>query len=222
MGKPMRTAFILAAMMSASIAATACGQSPGQDPFVFVAETDENGSRPAPGTFVWYLLPMSIRPTGTSVSGIRLSQINAWRTRQAQDRPAIDVQPWCFANALSDRSFTSSSEVVQANIESSFRDNPEHRFRLRGRFTGENELLALVGHYEECDGETGSFIMLLDDAAAPPRLVHVDDLPYVSGLQYMRLVDGDLTVSTCFECGDVTGYFYDRRRGRFYWESLGD
>ena len=197
-------------------------QSPGQDPFVFVSATERHGSRPGPATMAWYLLPMSIRPTGTSVAGVPLSAINAWREEHLRGRPAIDVEPWCFANALSERSFASPDRTVQANIDQSFRDNPDHRFRLRGRFTGTDELLAIVGHREDCAGETGSFIMLVDDASAPPRVAYVDELPYESGLHFMRLVDGDITVSTCFECGDVTGFFYDARRRRFYWEALGD
>ena len=111
---------------------------------------------------------------------------------------------------------------MQAGIERSFADNPDHHFQLRGRFTGANELTAIVGHYEICGGEKGSFILLTDQASAPPVIVYVDALPLVSALQYMRLVDGAITVSTCFECGDVTGLFYDRRRRRFYWEALGD
>ena len=64
--------------------------------------------------------------------------------------------------------------------------------------------------------------MIVDTSTQPSNIVHIDTLPYISGLQYMRLVDGQITVSTCFECGDVTGLFYDAGRHRWYWEALGD
>jgi len=217
-----RFATLAAAMMLGSLAGSAVAQEPGHDPFVFVSDVDENGSRVNSINFAWYLLPMTIRATGTSVAGVPIATINSFREHQMEARPAITVERWCFANVLSERSYTSVSRVVQANIEQSFHDNPDHHFQLRGRFTGQSELLALVGHYEECSGERGSFIALLDTSASPTRIVFVDGLPLVSGFQYMRLVDGAITVSTCFECGDVTGLFYDSRRRRFYWEALGD
>lgn len=219
----MRWNVLLASALAvAARAAPAAAQTPGRDPFVFVSDRQEDGSRVNPDTLAWYLLPMAIRPTGSEVAGLPIAAINAFRRSQFVGRPAITVERWCFANALSARSFVSSNRVVQANIERSFASNPDHSFRLRGRFTGGNELVAIVGHYEECTGDKGSFILLIDPAASAPGIVHVDVLPLASGLQYMRLVDGNITVSTCFECGDVTGLFYDRRRRRFYWEALGD
>jgi hypothetical protein len=206
----------------AASAVPGLAQTEGGDPFVFVSDREEDGSPANPATLAWYLLPMTIRPTGTVVAGVTISTINQVRQRQAANRPAITVEPWCFANRLSDRSFVSSSRAVQTSIDQSFERNPDHRFQLHGRFTGGNELTAVVGHYQLCAGDTGSFILLVDPATSPPSLLYVDGLPYVSGLQYMRLVDGDITVSTCFECGDVTGLFYDQRRRKFYWEALGD
>ena len=209
-------------MILAAWAAPALAQTEGGDPFVFVSDRVEDGSPANPATLAWYLLPMTIRPTGTVVAGVPISTINEVRQRQAANQPAITVEPWCFANRLSDRSFVSSSRAVQMSIEQTFARNPDHRFQLRGRFTGGNELTAVVGHYQLCAGDTGSFILLVDPATSPPSLLYADGLPYVSGLQYMRLVDGDIVVSTCFECGDATGLFYDQRRRRFYWEALGD
>jgi hypothetical protein len=66
------------------------------------------------------------------------------------------------------------------------------------------------------------FIMLLDNSGSTPSIVHVDFLPYKSALQYMWLLNGNIAVSTCFDCGDVSGLFYDTGRRRWYWEMLGD
>lgn len=222
LGPEMRRNIHLAAALTITALAAPAVAQQGRDPFVFVSDRERNGSQADPTTLAWYLLPMAIRPTGTTVAGVPVSAIDELRQRQLEDRPAIAVESWCFANALSDRSFVSSSRVVQTHIEQSFANNPDHHFQLRGRFTGGNELTAIVGHFETCGGETGSFIVLMDQATSPPSLAHVDVLPYISGLQYMRLVDGHITVSTCFECGDVNGLFYDQRRRRFYWEALGD
>jgi hypothetical protein len=220
----MRRLMPFAALAAAAVLApSALAQKPGSDPFVFVSDKEKDGSPADPSTLAWYLLPMTIRPDGTSVAGVSISAINRFRVQSVSSRPAISVEPWCFANALSDRSFVSVDRKVQAAIDDSFTRNRDHRFQLRGRFTGGPELLATVGHFQECDGgETGSFIILTNPATSPPRVVYVDVLPFVSGFQYMRLVDGDITVSTCFECGDVTGFFYDQRRRKFYWEALGD
>lgn len=217
-----RTLLISSALIF-STTLPAKAQTSGGDPYVFVSDRNADGT-PAAANSAWYLLQMTIRPTGTVVAGVPVSAINSFRQREMAERPAISVTPWCFANALSEHSFVSSNRAIQGDIEQTFARNPDHHFQLRGRFTNGNELLAVVGHFEECDGdrEKGSFIMLLDPSISPARIVYVDTLPYVSGLQYLRLVDGNITVSTCFECGDVTGLFYDQRRSRFYWESLGD
>ena len=211
-----------AALSLAGMFGEAVAQSPGGDPFVFVSAVQEDGSSPEAGAFVWYMLPMSIRPTGTSVAGLPIAAINGFRARQDADPYAGPADPWCFANILSEQSYASTNPVVQADIEASFRNNPDHHFQLRGRFTGQNELSAVIGHAAECDGDKVGFVLLVDPSTTPATLIHVDSLPFESGLQYMRLVDARLTVSTCFECDDLTGLFYDRRRRRFSWQALGD
>lgn len=203
------------------------GATPGEaqqggDPFVFVSERPRFGLTTSSSGDLWYSLPMEIRPTGSSVASVPLSAINAHLEQRQQIRPSAPAEPWCYANALSERSFISASRRVQQNIEQVFRENPDHHFQLRGRFTGAGELVATVGHFEKCAGGTGSFILITDPASTPHRVVFVDVLPYESGLQYMRLLNGGITVSTCFWCGDVMGLFYDARRQTFYWEALGD
>ena len=215
-------AMLAAAALFVGTVFPAAAQTAGTDPFVFVSEIEHDGTRVTANGPRWYLLDMTIRPTGTSVAGVPISAVNAFLERQLADRPAITPERWCFANALSQRSYVSANRHVQANIDELFRENPEARFQMRGRFTGEGELLALVGHYEDCGGEAHGFIMILETSGPTPTIVHVDTLPYVSGLQYMRMVDGNITVSTCFECGDVSGLFFDPRRRRWYWEALGD
>jgi hypothetical protein len=199
----------------------ALAQVRGQDPFVFVGEL-RGGARPDPANTAWHLRPMSIRPTGKSVGGFSLAAINAARALEERRRKVLPAGRWCFANALSERSYSSPSPAVQREIARSFRDNPQYRFALRGRFTGAGEMLALVGHFQACGGKIGSFILVIDRSGARPRIAYVDALPYESGLQIMRLVNGNITISTCFACGDVTGLFYDARRRRWYWDVLGE
>jgi hypothetical protein len=214
--------FALLGLLLSSLAAPSAAQTAASDPFVTVSDIGEDGSPADINTTSWWLLRMTIRPTGTAVLGIPIAAINAFRARQPGQGPALAGDRWCHANALSDRSFASENRAVQAAIERSFRENPDHRFVLRGRFAGGNELLAAIGHFAKCSGGTGSFIMLVDPATTPARIVYADVLPYESGLQFMRLVEGRITVSTCFECGDVSGLFYNPRRRRFSWRALGD
>jgi hypothetical protein len=196
---------------SAALAGPPPALEVGRDPFIFVARTDENGGTGA--GLAWWLLGSTIRPTGTAVAGITLARINS-ELGAAADH-------WCHANALTANSFVSQFAPIQDQIDATMRTHGPSPFRATGAFTGGPALDAVVGDFETCDGQTGAFLLITDRTEPEHRIIYIHAFDW-RGLIHVR-TDGDsLVVSSCFECGHAEGLFYDRARGRFYWQSLGD
>lgn len=128
------------------------------DPFVFVLENKRSANH------AWWIKPVSVHPTGASVSGVDLKDINEYRADSFSD--------WCYANALTRRSFSSPDESIRAEIEVSMWDENLPGFQASGAFTGEGEQDAVVGFFQSCDGHQGSFLMITD-RSKPKKIVYL-------------------------------------------------
>lgn len=189
-------------------------QVPGpHDPFVFVSSLSGDGASVSTNE-AWWLRFMFIRPMGTSVSGVTVARIN-------QQRPGTALSEWCFADALSPKSFTTNLRDVQIEIERSMADTASAKFAVSGSFTGGPPLDAVVGNYETCDRQHGAFL-LITDRSPTPQIVYFYEWENWKGLIWLRYEQEALHVGSCFECGHVESLFYDPRRTRFYWENTGD
>lgn len=186
----------------------AAAQQAPASPFIYVLPA------PTDGNVAWWLNTSIIRPMGTVVSGVSVDRLNAHREDAA-------TGPWCFADALSNRSFASPVREIQLEIDASMADGAVANFAVSGAFTGGMMLDAVVGNYETCDGHVGAFI-LITDRAPTPDIVYLDEWENWRGLIWLRHGDDALVVGSCFECGHADSLFYDSRRRRFYWESTGD
>lgn len=181
------------------------------DPFIFATGLSEDGT---PSTNeAWWLRFMVIRPMGTSVSGVTLARINEKRGMAATE--------WCFADALSSKSFASVHREVQIEIDQSMSNKESANFAVSGPFTGGETLDAVVGNYETCHGQKGAFL-LITDRSPMPKIVHLDEWENWRGLIWLRHEGDSLHVGSCFDCGHIESLFYDYRRSRFYWENTGD
>ncbi len=165
----------------------------GTDPFIVVRDTRRGG----PGTGVaWWLRDMDVRPTGTSVSGVSITALNAHRGGGSA--------PWCSANALSRASFKASSPGTQAEIDQSMTDTASANFAIRGaNITGTGPQDAVVGSFLTCDGRVGSFL-LITDREVRPNIVQLEEWPDSQGLIWLRQREGGLFVGSCFECDSET------------------
>lgn len=161
----------------------------GTDPFIVVLDTRKGG----PGSGVaWWLRDMDIRPTGKSVSGVSIDVLNAHRGEASA--------PWCSANAQSRDSFRASSPDTQAEIDQSMADTAYANFAVRGaNITGEGLQDAVVGSFQSCEGQIGTFL-LITDRVSRPNIVQLEEWPDFKGLIWVRERAGGLFVGSCFEC----------------------
>ena len=193
------TGFLLALILAATPAAAS-------DPFVTVAPPREGGANSA-----FWIMEMQSRPTGTSVAGLALAQINAALGPRDQS--------WCAAEALTPSSFTSPAPAIQAEIRQYLSGDGGGIFRATTNMTGV-PALAIVGNYRSCAGQTAPFLLLVDQRAQVPRLLYVhmftDWMPFIA-----LHADGNrLVVSSCLECDHAEILSYNRRRHRFTWRSV--
>lgn len=193
----------LALLLPALLAATPAAAS---DPFVTVKPPAEGGT---PGAF--WILEMESRPTGSSVAGLSVAQINAALPR---GEPG-----WCAADALTPNSFSSSSTAMNLSIFADLMEAGDV-FRTDTRITG-LPALALVGNARTCAGATVPFLLLVDHRAQVPRILYVrsfaDWTPFIA----LRADGNRLIVSSCLECDHAEILSYNRRTRRFVWRSAG-
>jgi hypothetical protein len=203
---------LLAAAILLPVAAPAGAQGEGSDPFVVVLADSDATS--AASREAWWLRPMLIHPTGTIVSGISLDRLNRALGRR--------TTPWCRASAFTPRSFTSTSQRVQTEIDEALSDGGGATlFRSRGAFTGDALQEAVVGNYETCGGEHGAFL-LITSTTEPRQIVYLHAFDDWEGLIWMSRTEGGLAVHSCFECGHAEELVYDRARRQFHWQNIGD
>lgn len=186
--------------------ATASPQE-GRDPFVVVRNTRRGGSGEG---VAWWLRDMDVDPDGGAVSGVSIAALNAHR--------GAGKTPWCAANAMSRSSFTSESSAVRAEIDQSMADTAAANFAIHGvNITGSGPQDGVVGAFETCDGQVGSFL-LITDRETRPNIVRLEEWSDWKGLIRLQERDDGLFVSSCFECDaelriDLPeGAFPDRRR----------
>ncbi len=174
------------------------------DPFVFVLNNKRSAS------YAWWIKPVSVHPTGTTVSGVPLKDINEYRNDNYSD--------WCYANALTRRSFSSPDESIRAEIEESMWDDNLPGFQASGAFTGQGEQDAVVGNFQSCDGHQGVFL-LITDRSKSKKVIYLREWSDWKGFIWLdKSKDGDsLFVGSCLYCGDWSELSYDIKRKRFYW-----
>src|SRR5262249_50050119 len=159
-------------------------------PFVFVSPTPEI-SNPASGA--WVGMQLTARPTGTSIAGLTVAELNRHR---------VDGASWCFASALSERSFVSSDRAVQQAIEETFRER-SNAFQVSGNFTGRGPELALVGMYQDCSGVIGSFLLIVS-TSSPRQIRYLYTFEEGSGVNFIWLQEGSIHSSNCLACDVIS------------------
>jgi hypothetical protein len=193
---------LCAAMVALSVPASTAAET-SSAPFVFVEDkVDKSGLGLA-----WWAQGAVIRPMGKQVSGVTLKRLNEKLGKGA----------WCYANAFSAASFVSASRRVQAEIDSTMREARLPLFKVSGPFTGGAEIDAVVGSYEDCDGNVGNFVLITDRAQPQPNVVFLEPFPRWRGLAWISYEEGGLTIGSCFECGHADRLLYDKVRSRFHW-----
>lgn len=196
------TAGLLAAPASAA----------GQGPFVVVLDTDETGG--SGDGLAWWLRLSIVRPMGRDVAGVPLADINRFQ-------PDAAGNDWCWAQELSRTSYFGLSRETQLEIDATLAAQ-EPDFRVVGPLIGSGSQEAAVGFYEDCYGDQGAFLLIIDQTTR--EVLHLETwTEWPTSVIWLKYGDeGALEFGSCFECGHAEALFYDDRRRRFYRANLGD
>ena len=146
----------------------------------------------------WYV-KASFTPTGRTLDGFALAKSR---------------KHWCAAD------FYEASrlplDVMKAFAESNL------AFSVPWEPRGLPRLLAKVGRYRKCDGQTGVFLALMDFGARRTRVHHVVEFgpgPFAA----LNLSDRNgLTIWWCDECDDFVEISWDVRKRKFLFRGMDD
>lgn len=162
-------------------------------PFVIVA--------PEPKIHSWWLRA-EYHPYGREVRGIPVAQIHA---------------SWCKANELTRELFP--ADLLTVGGEDMLKD-AGNSFVLTGKFDGKNQLTALVGVYETCDKEKGTFLLIVNiDTANKPAVVFVELFPNMQ--QFASLYhtqENEIDLWWCYRCNHHQELLWDQTKQAFVWK----
>ena len=164
-----------------------------------VADSDTTQSNsfvtiaPQPSGYAWWLRAQ-FRPFETQVRGIPIARISA---------------TWCKATEFRKGLFPPEAA---ADIESG-----HGSFGIDGHFDGSKlRQTALIGVYETCSGQRGSFLLVLaDPPGRPPEIRFLHEFPGTEFGVLMVTPDSTIQVYHCMECDNFTGFRWDKSQKRF-------
>jgi hypothetical protein len=149
---------------------------------------------PVPGYQAWWLRT-EFRPFGTEVRGIPVGQIRSTWCKATEFRR--ELFPKELDADIADASFTVDGNFDRSGMAQS----------------------ALVGVYETCAGERGSFLLVLASPSnATPVVRFVHEWPGDRQFTVIsRRRDNSIEVSHCMDCDDLSTLKWSRSQRRFTW-----
>lgn len=149
---------------------------------------------PEPRSYAWWLRA-EFHPFETAVRGIPISAIQ---------------KSWCKASEF-------RNELFPPEARSSLKSSGGLRFAVDGSFDGsKTRQTALIGAYETCAGQRGSFLLVLARRPhKPPTLRYVHEMPAEPFGMVAALPDGTIQVFPCMECDHTTKFRWDKAKARF-------
>jgi len=148
---------------------------------------------PQPSGSAWWLRAQ-FRPFEVEVRGIPLAKISA---------------SWCKATEFRKELFPPEAAADIALGYASF--------SIDGHFDGSKlRQTALIGVYETCSGQRGSFLLVLaHPQGKPPDIRFLHEFPGTEFGMLMVLPDSTIQVFHCMECDNATGFRWDKSKKRF-------
>ena len=149
---------------------------------------------PEPTHYAWWLRA-EFHPFETQVRGVPVSRIRA---------------TWCKASEF-------RKELFPPDLARDFEHNAGLAFSIDGHFDGSKvDQTALIGVYETCSGQRGSFLLVLARRPGkPPEIRFLHEIPELEFGILAVLPDSTIEVFHCMECDHVTSFKWDRSRRRF-------
>jgi hypothetical protein len=150
---------------------------------------------PEPSNYAWWLRT-EFHPFGEKVREIPIGQI----------RPT-----WCKATEF-------RTDLFPPNLASDFDHNGGLSFSVDGFFDGsKTKQTALLGVYESCAGERGTFLFVLAwPRNGQPKIRFVHEMPNEHQFAVLGPVrNSTISVFHCMECDHLTQFKWDKSKGRF-------
>ena len=149
---------------------------------------------PEPTYYAWWLRA-EFHPSETQVRGIPVQRIRT---------------TWCKASEF-------RKELFPPDLARDFEHTGGLAFSVEGHFDGTKVAqTALIGVYETCGGQRGSFLLVL--ARRPSRPPDIRFLHEIPGLEFgmiAALPASTIQVFHCMDCDHVTSFRWDKSRRRF-------
>jgi len=155
---------------------------------------------PEPIVYAWWLRAQ-FHPFETQVRGIPIGRIRA---------------TWCKASEFRKALFPPElARDIETNRVS---------FSVDGDFDGSKmQQTALIGAYQTCRGEHGSFLLILARSPGKPPVVRfVQEFRELQFGVVVTAPDSTIQVFHCMECDHVTRFKWDRSKRRFVRFTLPD
>ncbi len=165
----------------------------GQPPFVTITGDLKSSA--------WWLLA-DFNPFTTEVRGIPAGKIR---------------KSWCKATAFR-KELIPRELLFESGVDSM--EASKLSFELEGHFDGSRtKQIAVVGVYQECSGQKGRFVLILDQVrAGEPKVRFVDAVPTEHQFGALSLgKDNSIVAWTCMECDNMAVLKWDSRQRRFAW-----
>lgn len=149
---------------------------------------------PEPKSYAWWLRA-EFHPFGTEIRGIPVAKIR---------------RTWCKATEFRNDLFPPEAMHDLTHTDGL-------AFSVDGSFDGSKvRQTALMGVYESCKGQKGSFLLVLSDPPGGPSMVRfVHEMPDEPFGMLTALPDSTIQVFFCLECDLTAKFKWDKTRGRF-------
>jgi hypothetical protein len=150
---------------------------------------------PEPEYYAWWLRT-EFHPFGAEVRGIPVHKIHA---------------NWCKATEF-------RKDLFPPKLALDLNDTGTFTFAKDGIFDGSTtKQTALLGVYETCTGEQGTFLLILSwPKSDKPKIRFVHEMSLEHQFSMLSVsADATITVQHCLDCDHTTEFRWSKLRGRF-------
>jgi hypothetical protein len=150
---------------------------------------------PEPSSYAWWLRT-EFHPFEERVQGIPIGQIR---------------KTWCKATEF-------RKDLFPSDLASDLDQNGGLSFSVDGFFDGsKTKQTALLGVYESCTGERGTFLLVLAwPRSGQPTIRFIHEIPGEHQFAVLGPVrNSTISVFHCMECDHLTQFKWDKSKGRF-------
>ena len=158
-------------------------------------ESNFVSTAPEPSHYAWWLRT-EFRPFEEKVRGIPISRIHS---------------TWCKATEF-------RKDLFPSHLASDLDHGVGLSFSVDGFFDGsKTKQTALLGVYESCAGERGTFLLVLaSPRSSQPTIRFIHEMPTEHQFAVLAPVrDSTISVFHCLDCDHVTQFKWDKSKGRF-------